>query len=415
MGNAAILAINAERVWTQLIELAEIGRQESGGVTRTSLSPEDLEARELLIRWMTEAGLEVRIDEAANIIGSLPGTDPSLAPVMVGSHIDSVLNGGKFDGPLGVLGGLEAVRTIIENDIKVQRTIEVVSFTDEEGARFSAGFTGSKGMCGLFQRHHLDQMIDKNGVTYAQAFEQAGFNPDDYEKANRKPGSIKAFIEIHIEQGKVLENEGLPVGIVSGIAGPMWLGVTINGEAGHAGTTSMNLRFDPGLAAAEVMLQVEQIATEYQGVGTIGQIQFEPGGANIIPAQARFSIDMRHINQEQRNQMKEKIESALEFICHKRSLQYDLKVNMDIPPVLCSENIVTIMEEACSDMDLKPFHIVSGAGHDAMIMSHITEVGMIFIRSKDGISHNPKEWSSFEDVSCGVNLLMQSLIRLANE
>ncbi|ULT58777.1 Zn-dependent hydrolase [Neobacillus drentensis] len=412
----AKISINTERIWSQLMELAEIGKQESGGVTRTSLSPEDLTARKLLINWMQETDLEVRVDEAGNIIGRLPGTDESIAEsVMTGSHIDSVLNGGEFDGPLGVLGALEAVRTIQENGVKLKRSIELVSFTDEEGARFSASFTGSKGMCGLFGRHHLDEMVDQDGITYSQAFLQAGLNPDNYENARREPGSIKAFVEIHIEQGKVLENEDLSVGIVTGIAGPMWLELTIQGESGHAGTTPMHLRRDSGLAAAELMLQVEQIAKAYQGVGTIGRIHFEPGGVNIIPESASFMIDLRHADAEKRELMKSEIELALRNICEKRSLQHNLTVNMDIPPVLCSNMIVDVMEEACQELAYKPFRIVSGAGHDAMIMSNITDVGMIFVRSKDGISHNPKEWSSKEDISDGVNLLMQTIIRLASE
>lgn len=409
------IEVNLDRLWNRLMELGRIGETRSGGVTRTSLTKEDLQARELLLFWMKDAGLQTETDPAGNIIGKWIGEDTTAPSVLTGSHIDSVFEGGRFDGPLGVLGALEAIQTLMEKGWRPKRTIEVISFTDEEGARFSGGFTGSKGLTGDFTREDLEGMVDADGITYSQAFLQAGLNPDDYEKAKRDRSTVHAFVELHIEQGRVLEHEGLPVGIVTGIAGPSWLEVAIYGEAGHAGTTPMHLRRDPGLGAAELALQVEHIAREHGGVGTMGRIELKPGGVNIIPASAHFFIDLRHIDKAQREAMKQKIEAELERISQRRQLTFDIKINMEIDPVPCSPRIQSTMKEAAQQLGQVPFALISGAGHDAMVLSSITEVGMIFVRSKDGISHNPKEWSSPEDIKEGVQLLMQTIWSLANE
>jgi allantoate deiminase len=405
---------NGERVWQHIMELAEIGRT-GEGVTRLSLTPEDLKARERLIEWMREAGLHVRVDGAGNIIGRLDGLDPTLTPVMAGSHIDSVLNGGKFDGPLGVLGALEAVRVISEHGIPIQRSIEIVSFTDEEGARFPAGFIGSKGMVGALTTHDLQHLRDAAGVSYDEAFRAAGLDPTSYSEAKREKDSVYAYVELHIEQGKVLERENLPVGIVTHIAGPMWIEVTVRGEAGHAGTTPMNLRHDAGLGAAELMLFVEQVAKQNGGVGTIGRLQLSPGGTNIIPGTATLTIDLRHTDKETRDEMASLIQAKAYSICESRGLELDWTVKQAVDPVPCSPRIVNVAESACQACGFPYKRMVSGAGHDAMILSQITDVAMIFVRSKDGISHNPKEWSSLEDVTCGVNVLLETIVRLANE
>jgi allantoate deiminase len=406
-----LLRINGERLWSDLMELGQIGELPSGGVTRTSLTPVDMKAREWLLQRMNEAGLETWVDAVGNIIGVYRGTESHLPKVMMGSHIDSVIEGGKFDGPLGVLGALEVVRTLTENGIRLRHDIEVVSFTDEEGARFRSGFVGSKGMIGEVDASFLAQQ-DDDGFTIKEALEAAGYDPD-FSTAARNGGDIKAYVELHIEQGKVLESLDIPVGIVTGIAGPSWLNISIYGEAGHAGTTPMNLRKDPMVAAAEVMVQLEQIAIEHGGVGTVGKMLLSPGASNVIPGKAQFTVDLRHIDLEQRLHMKNELADSMNKICEKRGLRSEIQEDMALPPVACSPAIINVLKQSAKEMEWTAHEMISGAGHDAMVLSKITDVGMIFVRSKDGISHNPKEWSSKEDCARGVDLLLQSAIRLA--
>lgn len=403
--------INGDRLWCDLMELGRLGELDNGGVTRLSLTPEDMAARGWLVRRMEEAGLEVRADAYGNVIGIYRGSEPNLPSIMIGSHIDSVIQGGKFDGPLGVLGALEVVRTLSEHGIRLRRSVEVVSFTDEEGARFRSGFVGSKGMSGGADERFLAQ-ADDDGVTIREALTEAGYPVHGLDQAIKKQGDIHAYIEIHIEQGKVLESQGAAVGVVTAIAGPSWLTVTLRGEAGHAGTTPMPMRRDPLPAAAELMLQLERIAAEHGGVGTVGKLQVSPGASNVIPGKVEFTIDLRHTELAQRQSMRQQVEQALRDICARRELLHEVREDMAIPPVACSQAVVEALRQSAADIGLDAPSIISGAGHDAMIMAEITDVGMIFVRSRDGISHNPKEWSSPEDCEAGVDLLLQAVLRL---
>lgn len=412
-GQMASLRVNRERLWKDLMELGEIGQQPSGGMTRLSLTPVDMEAREWLIRRMNEAGLTTRTDGVGNIIGVYHGADSTLPKVVIGSHIDSVIEGGKFDGPLGVLGALEAIRTLQDHGIQLLHDIEVVSFTDEEGARFRSGFIGSKGMIGEVDDVFLSQKDDQ-GVTIREALLAAGYDPADTASTVRSRGDIKGYVELHIEQGKVLESLDVPVGIVSGIAGPSWLTVTLYGEAGHAGTTPMNLRKDPLVAAAEFMLELEKVATGHGGVGTVGKMSVSPGASNVIPGKVEFTVDLRHIDLDKRVHMKKLLIESLDRISSDRSVSYEVQEDMALPPVKCSDSVMDLLRSSAKSITLPAHEMVSGAGHDAMVMSKITDVGMIFVRSKDGISHNPKEWSSPEDCALGVDLLMHAAIRLAS-
>jgi allantoate deiminase len=390
-----------------------MGQQPSGGITRLSLTPIDLEARGWLIRRMNEAGLETRTDGVGNIIGVYRGTDSHLPKVVIGSHIDSVIEGGKFDGPLGVLGALEVVRTLQDHGIRLAHDIEVVSFTDEEGARFRSGFVGSKGMIGEVDASFLSQKDDQ-GVTIQEALVTAGYDPAQTESTVRQKGDIKGYVELHIEQGKILESLDVPVGVVMGIAGPSWLSVSVYGEAGHAGTTPMNLRKDPLVATAELMLELERIAAEHGGVGTVGKMTVSPGASNVIPGKVEFTIDLRHIDLEKRIHMKGLLVEVLDRISRDRHVRYELHEDMALPPVKCSHAVIDVLRESARSIELPVHDMISGAGHDAMVLSKITDVGMIFVRSKDGISHNPKEWSTSEDCALGVDLLLHAAIRLAS-
>lgn len=406
--------INADRLWDRLMQLSSIGAQEVGGITRLSFSPEERAAKDLVTGFMKEAGLTVREDEVGNLIGRKEGKNPSAPVVLVGSHLDSVPSGGNFDGPLGVLAGVEALQTMNEQGVETENPIEVIAFTDEEGTRFGYGMIGSRGIAGLLQREELD-CRDEAGVSIAEAMTNSGLDPAQIGKAAREPGSVKAYVELHIEQGKVLESRGLSVGVVSGVAGPLWLKFVLEGEAGHAGATPMTMRRDPLAAAAEVMLVIEREAMRQEiSVGTVGKLQVFPGGVNIIPGRAEFTLDLRDVDVAVRDVVEQAIMSQAKAICEKRGVKLQVELLQRIDPAVCSEEIRAAIKEACAAEGLETITLPSGAGHDCMQLTGLCPVGMIFARSKDGISHNPAEYTSKEDCGNGAQVLYRTVVSLAN-
>ncbi|NQF15918.1 Zn-dependent hydrolase [Brevibacillus sp. HB1.3] len=405
--------INSDRLWDRLGQLGNIGKQEAGGITRLSFTPEERAAKDLVTGFMKEAGLTVREDEVGNLIGRKEGKNPAAPVVLVGSHIDSVPNGGDYDGPLGVLAGVEVLQTMQEQGIETEHPIEVIAFTDEEGTRFGYGMIGSRGIAGLIKRDELEQ-ADKNGVTIAEAMRQTGLDPDRTSLAARTPGSVKAYVELHIEQGKVLESRGLSVGIVTGVAGPLWLNFVLEGEAGHAGATPMNLRRDPMAAAAQVMLVIEEEAGRTgTSVGTVGRLQAFPGGVNVIPGRVEFSLDLRDVDEAIRDEVEQRIYERAEAICAKRNVTLKVELLQRIAPAVCSDDIQHAVAEACEAEGLEAFRLPSGAGHDCMQLVGLCPVGMIFARSKDGISHNPAEFTTKEDCANGAQVLYRTVLSLA--
>lgn len=399
--------IQEQRVWRRLMELGAIGVQDSGGLSRLAFTPEEREAKRLTASYMAEAGLLVREDEAGNLIGRKPGNRPELSPIVIGSHIDTVLHGGRFDGALGVIAGIEVLQTLQEQGIASDRPIDVIAFTDEEGARFGFGMMGSRAVAGTLREEDLLNK-DRQGVTIAQAMTDSGLDPSRIAEA-AYPG-IHAYLELHIEQGKVLESNGLPAGIVTGIAGPLWLKVTMRGEAGHAGATPMHLRKDALAAAAAAITRIEQIVSSYKTVvGTVGQLQVKPGGINIIPSEVEFSIDLRDVHLSDRDEAEAHIRAAIDSICRERELSYTMEEYQRVSPTLCAATIQEVMAGACRAAGVDPFYVPSGAGHDAMQFQGICPIGMIFVRSKDGISHSPAEWSSMEDCGKGTELLYHTV------
>ena len=415
MPDSSSIEIDAERLWFRLYELAEIGRSEGGGVTRLSFTEEERAAKDLVASYMREAGLEVREDVAGNLIGRREGSDPEVPVVLAGSHVDSVPNGGDFDGPLGVLAAVEALQVMEERDLNTQRPIEVVAFTDEEGARFGFGMIGSRATAGTLTPEDLDRE-DENGVSIAQAMRDCSLDPERIGEAARPAGSIHAYVELHIEQGKILENEALPVGVVTGIAGPVWLRLILEGEAGHAGTTPMGLRRDALSAAAAIIGKVEREAARTgTTVGTVGQLELKPGGINIIPGHVSFSLDLRDIDQDVRDEVEARISDKARRICEERGIVLETQTLQRLPPVLCSDLVREAAKEACNALAFEPFELASGAGHDGMHLADLCPMGMVFVRSKDGLSHNPDEYSSREDCAAGAEVLYRTLLKLANE
>lgn len=408
--------IDQSRLWENLMNLREIGAasEASKGITRLSFTPPEIEARARIRKLMEETGLDVHMDTVGNIIGRFEGSDPKLPVIMTGSHVDTVIQGGAFDGSLGVLGAIEAVKSMIEAGEKPKRTIEIVCFSDEEGTRFGAGYMGSKALTGKLKPGFLE-LKDREGQTYREALVNAGFDPEHYKAAQRRPEDIGAFVEMHIEQGRVLEEADQPVGIVTTIQGPVWLSVSIEGAADHAGATPMALRRDASLAMAEAMLAVEQVAIEHEGVGTVGRMDVFPGGINIIPGQADFTVDMRHGDRVARERMLHDLYHAFRNIEMNRGVSIHSKITKEEPPATCSTEIQHELKEAAKDCGIQALPMACGAGHDALVMASVTKMGMILVRSEKGISHNPKEWTSKEDCAAGTLLLMRSLQRLANE
>ncbi|NLI90829.1 MAG: Zn-dependent hydrolase [Peptococcaceae bacterium] len=407
--------INTDRLTHRLFTLGKIGAQSTGGITRLAFTKEDSDARLLVSSFMKEAGLIVREDEAGNLYGRREGTDPDAPVVLTGSHIDSVYDGGIFDGNLGVIGAIEALQVMNEQGIQTKHPIEVCAFKDEEGIRFCFSMTGSRAIAGILKPEDLEHQ-DKQGVSISQAMTMCGLDPAQIGKAARAAGSIKAHVELHIEQGRVLESNNLPLGIVTGINSSLWLHVTIEGEAGHAGATPMEIRHDSLSAAAEIILIVEEESRKTgTSVGTVGKIHAFPGGINIIPGKVEFSIDLRDINQETGDSLEQAILKRANEVCKKRGVKMTVEVLQRVPPVPCSSVVQNVIKDAFGKTGLPVFSLPSGAGHDSMHIARICPIGMIFVRSQKGISHNPEEWSTEEDCAAGVEVLYHTLINLAVE
>jgi allantoate deiminase len=406
--------VDGGRLWRRISELAEIGKHEEGGVARLSFTPEERAAKDLVASYMQAAGLAVREDAAGNLFGRREGRDSGAPAILVGSHVDSVRNGGDFDGPLGVLGGIEVLQTMDEEGVQTERPVEVAAFTDEEGARFSLGMIGSRALTGALSQEDL-RHEDREGVSIAEAMREAGLDPAAVGEAARSSDSLAAYLELHIEQGKVLEGEDLPVGVVTGIAGPVWLRLILSGEAGHAGTTPMGARRDALAAAAEVVGIIEEEASAAGStVGTVGQIGARPGGINIIPGRVDLSLDLRDIDEAVRDRVEGRIRARAEEACGRRGIGLEFEELQRLPPAPCSEGIRATIAAACEREGIRPFSLPSGAGHDGIHVAGLCPMGMIFVRSRDGISHNPKEWSSREDCEAGCNVLYLTVLDLAN-
>lgn len=411
--------INSKRLFDRILTLGEIGRDEKGGVTRRALSAEDKKGHEQVIEWIKEIGMTVRYDNFGNLIARKEGIHSDLAPVIVGSHIDSVKNGGRFDGVIGVLGGIEIAQILMEENFIHNRAFEVVAFCEEEGSRFNDGLFGSRGVIGRITDTDLKRKDEKDISRY-EALENFSeeINPSKIDESVLQEHDVHAYLEMHIEQGPYLENEGLAVGVVSHIAGPHWMSITLKGEAGHAGTVPMDMRKDPVPAVSEIILYVEQKCKEpsyRETVGTIGIIETLPGGSNIIPDMVRFSLDLRDIDLQRREVLYEDIQRKIEEVCTRRGLQWEIDKGMHISPVSCAPRLTEKLLTGMEKMELTPNTLISGAGHDAMLLAEITEIGMLFVRCRKGISHQPEEWADQNDIALGTSVLLDAVKELLNE
>lgn len=421
MSDAAdLITVNGERLWSSLMELAKVGSyidERTGlmGVNRQTLTDEEAEGRRLVMSWMEEVGLTLRIDEIGNVWGRREGTDPQAAPVVMGSHIDSVATAGAFDGCLGVLGGIEVIRRLDELDIATTRPIEVAFFTEEEGVRFGVDMLGSAVVAGRIDLATALALTARDGASLAEELARHGFDGKASVTLEQAP---HAYVECHIEQGPVLASEGLELGVVTGVQGIYWQEITIHGRAAHAGTTPIALRIDAGLAASMAVVHLREMAESGhygQMRSTVGRMEFAPGLTNIVPTRATFTVDMRNPDDEAMAR------ADADFAAYLTSLEAtwpgltitrkQLARTVHVP---FDPQIQTEVTQTCDDFGYSHMSLLSGAGHDAQEMALICPVAMIFVPGEfDGISHNPREYSTPEACTRGINALATTVTRLA--
>ncbi len=379
--------------------------EEAGALTRIVLSPEQLAATALVTAWMQQAGMAVKADAIGNVIGRYEGDRPGLPCLMFGSHLDTIRNAGKYDGMLGVVAAIDCVQALADAGKRLPFAIEVIGFADEEGVRFGATLLGSRAVAGTFDAKLLEAR-DGAGVTFADAMRAYGLDPQRIADAARRPNEVLAYAELHIEQGPVLEAEGLPVGVVTAINGFSRARLTITGQAGHAGTVPMALRRDALAAAAECVLAVEAIARgEPELVGTVGRIEAGPGAINVIPGHAMFTLDVRSPRDAVREGGLATMLERCEAICAKRGLPLAVERLQDHPATACAGWLMQQFDSAVAAEGGRVLHLPSGAGHDGMAMRAIADIAMLFVRCEGGISHNPAEAITEADAATGARVL----------
>jgi len=402
-------AVNGDRIQQHVTALSKYGANPEGGVSRVAFSDADIAGRKYVAGLMQEAGLTIRTDAAGNIIGRREGSNAKLPPILIGSHTDSVPGGGNYDGDVGVIGAIEVAQTLQEHGVRLKHPLEVVIFADEEG-----GTVGSFAMIGRLQPDALD-LTTHSGKTIRDGIRAVGGDPDRLAEAVRKPGDLTAYVELHIEQGAILDESDIDIGVVEGIVGIRWWDVTVEGIANHAGTTPMNRRRDALLSAAEFALAVNRVATSMPGrqVATVGRIRAEPGAPNVIPGKVVLSLEIRDLDAAKMTTVYDAIHAEADKIAQARQTPFtftQLKVSSEPAPT--DPRLQRIISKAASSLNLSTKLMPSGAGHDAQEISHIAPTGMIFVPSVGGISHAPKEFTSQQDMANGANVLLQTVLAI---
>ena len=405
------IRIDIERLRHDLEELGRIGRDGRGGVSRPSFSPADFEARAWLRKKIEDAGLCYRQDGAGNQFGRLACAGKT---VMAGSHIDTVPNGGLFDGAVGVLAALEAARRLVEEKVPLARAVEVASFTDEEG-NLVGDFLGSRAFMGLLDENEVRNGRTSFGLPFQDVLKKTGFTAEGILAAQRDRPDLAAYVELHIEQGPILEDEGVPIGIVERISGKQYRQCAFIGESGHAGTTPLELRHDAFLGLADLALRATQlVATRHYGsMLTIGKAALHPGSFSVIPGRADFTLEFRSVSAESMAAIESEVFALAEDIAATRGLSFISRIVDKTTPVTVAPRLTSLIEEECRALGYPSMKITSGAGHDAQILAGACASGMIFIPSPDGISHAPGESVSWDDLEKGANVLLRTILRLA--
>ncbi len=398
-------ALSAQRILDRCDALARCS-ESPDKLTRVYLSREMRAASELVLGWMREAGMAVHVDAIGNVCGRYEGTTPGLPALLLGSHLDTVRDAGQYDGMLGVVSAIECVASLSAAGKRLPFVVEVIGFADEEGVRFGSTLIGSRAVAGTFKPETLDA-TDANGVTLRDALREFGLDPNRISEAARQRDSVLAFVELHIEQGPVLESLNLPVGVVTAINGATRSRIDIEGLAGHAGTVPMHLRHDALTAAAECVLAIEQrCRADADLVGTVGKLEALPGAINVIPGKVHFTLDLRAPADAQRRKASSDIADALCAICAKRGVKLSMTPLHENPIAGCAPWLMRQLDSTVAREGIRLHRLPSGAGHDGMAMQALCDIGMLFVRCKAGISHNPAESVTPQDVETGARVLL---------
>ena len=400
--------VNSERLWSSLMELARVGATPRGGVRRVTLTPADREGRELFARWCREAGLEVRVDGIGNMFARRRGADDSAAPVVMGSHLDTQPNGGKFDGAYGVMAGLEAMRALNDAGVRTRAPLEVACWTNEEGSRFVPTMMGSGVFTGVHALEDVLRNKDTDGITVERALESIGYRGD------AQPHKVAAYFEAHIEQGPVLEDTQTTIGVVQGALGQRWFDALITGQDAHAGPTPMHLRKDALLAAAQLTLEVNRIATSFPlARGTVGHMQVRPNSRNVVPGEVHMTVDLRNARDDTLLEMKEELERTARAIARDRRVSIALEEVVTFPPSEFAPELVARVRAAAAQLGLSHRDIVSGAAHDAVYLSRVAPAAMVFVPCEGGISHNEIENAKPEHLAAGCSVMLHAVLETA--
>lgn len=412
--------VDGGEVTAQLLKLATYSSDPNPAVTRVLFTPTDMDGRRYVKQLMSDVGLHIREDAMGNIFGQWPGSEKASGKVLTGSHCDAIPMAGAYDGTLGVVGGIAAIAALKKAGFSPLRSIEVMMFTSEEPTRFGLSCLGSRAMAGALSSEALEDKKDENGMTFLEAANAVGYggksNQEILDKTRVKQGEVDYFVELHIEQGPLLEKDEINIGVVTAIAAPAALEVNFTGNGGHAGALLMRYRKDAGLAAAELALAVEQhtLATGAEDtVGTTGIMEVAPNAVNSVPREARCGIDIRDIDGDRRDEVVKKVKDSVEDISKRRGVGYKIRTINQDPPATCHREILTAIEESASVLGLSHRRMVSRAYHDSLFMARVAPTAMIFIPCRDGVSHRPDEFASEADIANGVKVLALTLSRLA--
>lgn len=417
MSEATQVTVDSAALQREIDTLAEISEQPAPVVTRVLFSEADLRARKFVKQLCVDAGLALREDAVGNLFARWPGRNPALPPVATGSHIDAIPNAGRYDGVVGTLGGLEAIRALKRAGFEPARAIELIVFTAEEPTRFGIGCLGSRLLSGALAPEKAAGLRDREAVTLEQWRLRAGYADAPLASVRLTRGCYSAFVELHIEQGPLLEREGIPIGIVEKIAAPATLRVELTGEGGHAGTVLMPGRRDALLAGAEIALAVERAVTSTGSadtVGTTGVFRIEPGAVNSVPCRAHLEIDVRDTEQRTRDAALRQIEQAVAEVCGRRRVAWNLQTLNADPPAQCDAELVSTVASVCERLKIPVRRMISRAYHDSLFMALLCPTTMIFIPCRDGVSHRPDEYSSPEQIQHGVQVLAETLAALGD-
>lgn len=406
------IRVNRDRLWNSLMEMGEIGSLPHGGCRRLALSDDDGLGRDLFVRWCREAGCEIGVDQVGNVFARRPGRAVDVPAIATGSHLDTQPHGGKFDGIYGVLAGLEVVRTLNDHGIETDRPIDIVVWTNEEASRFYPPLTGSSTFAGLIDPSDVHRMATFDGTLVGEDLLRIGYLGDE------KPGSraLDSFVELHIEQGPILEAESKVIGVVTRIQGLRFLTVVLNGEDGHAGTLPMTRRRDALVGAARMILFLEELArtTDNAARLTVGSLEVSPNSTSTVPGEVKFTIDLRHPDEATLVTLTDIIQSKLPEIAGASGLEVAISVGLEKKPVVFDEAIGAQIQAAAEELGFTSLPILSGAGHDAMNLAPLMPTGMIFIPCAEGISHNEREYADPAHIAAGADVLLQVLLQRAN-